>query len=983
MSDLLRQALILDTETLGLRRGAGMHELAFMDLQTQHLQSFVLRPNAVSVQTVPQEHTRLAGSSADRYTGHRFDNWMQALHFEVEQQAGHAVPAGQTMAMLKEQQPWLYAQLKHHPHLLGASKEQQQLQNAQRVQRLSKIGVKANLGKQVTVETALGALRQAMSGRTVWIANAAFEAKQVGAQLGAAGPEAWEQFKNQLETRNPDSPDPFYVTGSEVTRARTLAQQTGDWTGVWRAYTTHLPKAGETAVRDIQDVTRALHSYGQQLGFTSKDLNYLGTGVDISHRLHALAAGDVQRLGWKETHRAAEDVAVHEQYVLRKNVQLTTALQQVAEGTEEGARILQQGAEGPLGHVARYFQALEDHGPTLVREQATKRLQRAQQDILKQGYTMQRQGGMPFVQSQLTPDGEFARAWRMQSSRRRMSSMDEVLEHLRTEGRYSAFDVDVQDVWDRMKPHAGTVKELDAYAGAEVKSLQGAWNTIQVGAEHARLDRVLRGPRSAVGSELLQLGAKAVQGRPGAVLGTMAALAGAGAVVGTFQQPQAPAPSLLHYGYDDWVERQRLEGMSEGPVAREGRHRFTDFGSPYQGPVGVQQVFIDQEMLRQRERWLRAQYGARHVRQGPPSLPGWDQVRPGGYDFIPGGTRVRGQDYAMRGQLMKVDLDDGWKISVDDADTVTLKRAGLRGAVQSFFGQNRGYSFRLAGLDAPETPHGGRAAQPWALEAKAAFAKMVHGSENLQVVFDPSQTTYGRQLGAVYADGRNLNIELVKRGLASHLPYGKSRDAIIDYRMLEEAESRAYQGKRGMWSQPWAQAFYEHSAASGNRVTFNTLAKVESVVKNSGTMQMISAMEQAQADGRFSMTEQALARELGGKYNVGDDKVGPWSMSAASTPSTSYLQEQLQDLAGFIRTKGVGGKQNKFSSRGQYGKLDQSMVMDTLGTSDNIWTRRRQAAFGQYRSGKALDRARKSRMAFTQRRTLQALNSSPIGHTRM
>ena len=79
MSELLRRAIILDTETLGLERGAGMHELAFMDLQTRHLQSFVLHANAVSVQTMPQEHTKLAGTSGDVYTAKKYNNWMEAL----------------------------------------------------------------------------------------------------------------------------------------------------------------------------------------------------------------------------------------------------------------------------------------------------------------------------------------------------------------------------------------------------------------------------------------------------------------------------------------------------------------------------------------------------------------------------------------------------------------------------------------------------------------------------------------------------------------------------------------------------------------------------------------------------------------------------------------------------------------------------------------------------------------------------------------
>jgi len=983
VSELLRRAIILDTETLGLERGAGMHELAFMDVQSRNLQSFVLNPNAVTIQTMPQEHTKLASTSADQYTAHKYSNWMHALHAQVERQAGAPVPRGQTMALLREQQPWLASMIQHYPHLLGASSTEINAQNAARTTRFEKLGIKANLGKQVGVEDALGTLKQVMSGKTVWIANAVFESKQVGAQLGALGPEAAEQFKSGLETWNPQSPDPFYVTGSEVTRARTRAQANGDWTGVWKAYLQNQPKAGETAVRDIQDVTRALHSYGKKLGFTEKDLNYLGTGVDISHRLHALAEGNTERIGMREVHRAAEDVAIHESYVLERGVKLTSALQHVAEGTELGKRYLKEGSDGVLGQVSMYFQALEEHSPILQEEQALKRLQRAQQDILKQGFTQQRQGGLPFAQSQLTPKGQFTQVWRTRSTRTNYSTMDQVLGHVRAEGRYDQVDLDA--LWQRMSQHSQDEQGLNRYVHDRLSQLRNQYSQIQVGGASARLSKVLQRPKAGVGLELMEMGVRAARGRAGVFAGAAAALSAIGATASVFQQQPARPESILHYGYDEWVSRQQIEGMSEGAVAKQQRHSMTDFGSPYRGPVGVQQVFIDQEMLREREKWLRVQYGAQHYQNKVPSLPTWSPFIGGGYDFVKSGQTVAGADYGMRGDLKKINIKDGnWKLTADDADTVTIRRGGLTGALQDFFGLNKSYSFRLAGLDSPEVAHGDRPAQPFANQATQAFQAMLAGASDIDLIFNPNEITYGRALGAVYADGRNLNYELVKRGIASHLPFGKAQYASINYAALKEAETRAYQTNRGMWSQPWARSFYEHTAASGNRVTFNQLANPESVVKNAGTMMMVSAMNAAQTSGQFTPASAALAADLGSRYNVGADHVGPQIMSAASTPSTSYMQEQLQDLAGFIRTKGRNENSNKLSHRNGYGRLDAVMALDTVGTSNQIHSKRRSAAFKQYGSGKALSRARKARMALHQRKTLQALSSSsPIGHHRM
>jgi len=984
MSSLLRNSIILDTETLGLDRGAGMHELAFMDMQSRHVRSFVLQPNAVHVRAATQqERTKLAGAGGDVFERQKYGSWTQALHDMVERAAGHDVPAGQTMSMLKEQQPWLHAQLKHYPHLLA---KQDDLAGRTRV--LGQFGAKLqSTGKPVAVADALGALKQAMSGKTVWIANAAFEAKQIGAQLGPDGPAAWEQFKSGMETWNPNSPDPFYVTGSEVTKARTLAGQTGDWTGVWKAYKQYTPQAGETAVRDIQDVTRALHSYGKKLGLTKLDAQYLGTGIDISHRLHAIAAGDSARLNMKEFHRAAEDVAIHEAYVLERNVELVQALQDIYEGTAAGRRHLADAAagRGVLQEAGRYFQALEAHAPALLEEQALKRLHRAHQDIAEQGATYQRTGASPYAQAQLGPDGSFRRAHRLTSHRTRMTDMNQVIGFMEQQGTYG--DVDLRAQYNRMK----AAPDVGAYVHQQVKIMQDAWRSVHVGSEAARVDRVVRNPRGVgLGTEVLEMGAKSMRGKAGAVLAVGTAVAAVGAAVSLFQNPVEPdSRSLLHYGYQDWASRNAIEGLSTGPVASAGRHHMTDFGSPYQGPVGVQQVFIDQERFRARERWLRSQYGAYHraapvLNLNPFSAMSVGKSGGGGYDFIQGGQTVDGGDYAMRGKLKAINLqDDGWKMSIEDADTVTLRKGGLRGALGDFFGLNKSYSFRLAGLDAPETAHGDRAAQPWANEATSALRQMMANAQDVTLLFDPTQTTYGRAMGGVFADGKNVNIQLVQQGLASHLPFGNPRDAIIDYRALKGAEQRAYAGNRGMWSQPWARTFYEHSEASGRRVTFNQLAKTESIVKNFGTMQMVAAMDQAQAQGTFTPRQQMLAQELGSSYNVGDDKVGPWSMSASSTPSTSYLQEQLQDLAQFTKTKGRGGTQNKYSRRSGYGKLDASLVMDTLGTSNNVWTRRRVSSFDQYGSARRLNEVRKSRMAAQQRQALRLMNESPIGHSRM
>jgi endonuclease YncB( thermonuclease family) len=980
---VLTNAVLLDSETTGLSRQAGLHELAILDLQKRHVRGYVVAPNAVDVQlATPQERTGLASAYRDTYKRvptTKSTTWMDIINRQISRETERRVALNDTMAAVRAQTPWMAQQIPKHPHLLGNVETPGEL--AARAARMRAYGYTADLGRPATIQGLLGnELPAAIRGKTVWIANAAFEAKQLGTQLGAEGDEVATAFKSQFETYNPRSPDPFYVTGSEVTRARVVAGQSGDWTGVWRAYKQNLPKAGETAVRDIQDVVRAMHSYGAKLGFTSRDLSYMGTSVEASHKMLAAAHGVEARLAMPEFHRAAEDLALHEAYVLEKSVGLTEALQQADEGTALGLRYQQQAraGQGPLAVAGRYFSALDNAGAAFEQEQLLKRLHRGVQDIAATGSTYQRVGDVPYRQSQLTPSGTEVSTYRLQAQRRAHQSMPELARALDAEGRYGHYGASATATYERMAQVAPD--ELAGWVHAEVGKLRSTWERPAVGS-----GRSMAG-RNAWATAAVDL---AAVGRGGGkylalAAGALAFMgAGASVVQGAPEQPS----SVLHYGYRDWASRQRIEGLSEGQVASEQRHQMTDFGSPYRGPVGVQQVFMDQELLRERERWLRAQYGARHYDPAAGAtnpFRGWRFSS--GNKYIHAGTQVAGEDYGLRGNLMALNMDGGWKMEAEDADTVVVKRGGVRGALASFFGMNRGYSFRLAGVDSPETSHGStsyHAPQPGAENAAQAVRQILAGAKNVQLMYDPSQTTYGRMMGAVIVDGQNLNFQLVRQGLAAHLPFGKYEDSIINYGALKGAETRAYQTNRGIWAQPWARAFYEHSEASGNRVTFNTLAKTSSIVQNAGTMSMLSMMEGAQRNGQFTERDTLVARELGASYRVGADKVEPWVMSAPSRPSHSYMTEQLADISHFTKTKGRGHLQNKFSTRGNYGKLDNSMVLDTLGTTDNIWTRRRYGSFETYQSSKVLGRMRKERAAAAQRQALRALNESPIGHHRM
>lgn len=118
-----------------------------------------------------------------------------------------------------------------------------------------------------------------------------------------------------------------------------------------------------------------------------------------------------------------------------------------------------------------------------------------------------------------------------------------------------------------------------------------------------------------------------------------------------------------------------------------------------------------------------------------------------------------------------------------DADTL---EAGGNGSLVK--------SIRFAGIDAPESSQAllGKNAQDWLDEQLKTAKKVEFGSTE--------KDKHGRQVSTVYADGRNLNVELVKQGHAQ--VYGRylHRLAKPVREALLNAENEAREAKRGIWA---------------------------------------------------------------------------------------------------------------------------------------------------------------------------------------
>lgn len=157
------------------------------------------------------------------------------------------------------------------------------------------------------------------------------------------------------------------------------------------------------------------------------------------------------------------------------------------------------------------------------------------------------------------------------------------------------------------------------------------------------------------------------------------------------------------------------------------------------------------------------------------------------------------------------DVITGKVVSVADGDTVTVLTPAKKQV-----------KVRLDGVDAPEK------AQAFGDKSKQFTSQMVFGK---QVSVDVKETDrYGRSVGVVSVDGKNLNVALVSNGFAWWY-----REYAKDNEVLMNAESRARRERVGLWADanpvaPWD--FRRGGTSSDSGVEKPSLGSVGSGVKS-------------------------------------------------------------------------------------------------------------------------------------------------------
>ena len=110
---------------------------------------------------------------------------------------------------------------------------------------------------------------------------------------------------------------------------------------------------------------------------------------------------------------------------------------------------------------------------------------------------------------------------------------------------------------------------------------------------------------------------------------------------------------------------------------------------------------------------------------------------------------------------------------------------------------------RQYGIDAPETAKGRKPVQPWGKEATWELVSMVQ-YQAVEVELMGS-TTYGREVSLIWIGHRDINLEMVRRGMDwAYVQYLK-RPHASEYLQIED---KARKGRVGLWSQdnpqpPW------------------------------------------------------------------------------------------------------------------------------------------------------------------------------------
>jgi len=123
----------------------------------------------------------------------------------------------------------------------------------------------------------------------------------------------------------------------------------------------------------------------------------------------------------------------------------------------------------------------------------------------------------------------------------------------------------------------------------------------------------------------------------------------------------------------------------------------------------------------------------------------------------------------------------GRVVRIADGDTITV-----------LDGINAQHRIRLQGIDAPESN------QAFGTQSKKNLSDMIFDRE-VTVEYEKTDQ-YGRLVGKILLDGRDINLEQVKTGMAWHYKEYQREQSPVDRELYARAEDEARNARRGLWA---------------------------------------------------------------------------------------------------------------------------------------------------------------------------------------
>lgn len=129
-------------------------------------------------------------------------------------------------------------------------------------------------------------------------------------------------------------------------------------------------------------------------------------------------------------------------------------------------------------------------------------------------------------------------------------------------------------------------------------------------------------------------------------------------------------------------------------------------------------------------------------------------------------------------------------VRVADGDTVTVVKYG-----EADCGKKCRSKIRLLGIDAPEMK------MPYGEESKATLERLIKEANGIVTVSfqENKKDRYKRIVGKLEANGKDLNLEMIKQGMAWYFKKYRKDVATSDQAKYEKAQKTAEDNRLGLW----------------------------------------------------------------------------------------------------------------------------------------------------------------------------------------